>query len=104
MNIINDEYKGVKYLITQEAIDDLKKFHNIDAIREIEMGIEKELQTISTEDHIKTCEISCTDEYDQKTGYYELSKDELNKSLLVMQECIDTMNDLENRITKLYCN
>ena len=46
------------------------------------------------EEYIKTCEISCPDEYyDQKIEYYEFSKDELNTLIaLVVQECIDSCN------------
>ena len=36
------EHNGIKFEISQEAIDDLKKFHNVDAISEIELVIEKE--------------------------------------------------------------
>ena len=36
------EHNGIKYNISQQAIDDLKKFHNVDAISEIELAIEKE--------------------------------------------------------------
>lgn len=35
------EHNGIKYEISQKAIDDLKKFHNVDAISEIELAIEK---------------------------------------------------------------
>ena len=34
-DLIEDEYNGIKFAITQEAIDDLLTFHNIDAIAEI---------------------------------------------------------------------
>ena len=36
------EHNGIKFEISQKAIDELKKFHNIDAISEIELAIEKE--------------------------------------------------------------
>lgn len=39
-NIISKEYKGITYNITQEAIDDFKTYHDINAIAEIERGID----------------------------------------------------------------
>ena len=43
-NNIEDEYNGIKFAITQEAIDDLLTFHNIDAIAEIKEAIDREQQ------------------------------------------------------------
>jgi hypothetical protein len=45
-NIISKEYKGITYNITQEAIDDLKTYHDIDAIAEMERGIDLELKRL----------------------------------------------------------
>ena len=39
------EHNGIKFEISQKAIDELKKFHNIDAISEIKLAIEKEQAT-----------------------------------------------------------
>jgi hypothetical protein len=43
-DIIEDEYNGVKFAITQEAIDDLLALHDIDAIAEIKKAIDREQQ------------------------------------------------------------
>jgi hypothetical protein len=43
-NIIEEYYNGIKFAITQEAIDDLLTFHNIDAIAEIKEAIDREQQ------------------------------------------------------------
>jgi predicted transcriptional regulator len=39
--MVEYEYNGMKFSISQEAIDDLKNIHNIDAIDEIKRGIDK---------------------------------------------------------------
>lgn len=45
-NIISKEYKGITYNITQEAIAEFKTYHGIDAIAEIERGIDLELKRL----------------------------------------------------------
>jgi len=46
-NIISSEYKGIKYSITEETVSDLKQYYNVDAIQEIERGIELHLRNIN---------------------------------------------------------
>jgi hypothetical protein len=46
-DLIEDEYNGIKFAITQEAINDLLAFHNVDAIAEIKEAIDREQQGIS---------------------------------------------------------
>lgn len=46
--MISNEYKGIKYAITNEAINDLLQFHGIDAIKEIERGIDLELKSLAS--------------------------------------------------------
>jgi hypothetical protein len=46
-DLIEAEYRGIKYTIPQEAIDDMLKLHGINAIQEIERGIDFELDHLS---------------------------------------------------------
>jgi hypothetical protein len=38
-------YKGIKYIIPQSAVDDLKNLHGVDAFKEIEDMLERELKS-----------------------------------------------------------
>jgi hypothetical protein len=46
-DLIEAEYRGIKYTISQEAIDDMLKLHGINAIQQIEQGIDFELDRLS---------------------------------------------------------
>ena len=60
--MISGEHKGIKYTITEEACDDLLKFHGINAIDEFKRGIELELEqlqsTVTIENDIATLHIT----------------------------------------------
>ena len=51
--MISGEHKGIKYNITEEAYNDLLKFHGIDAIDEIKRGIELESKQLQSNVIIK---------------------------------------------------
>lgn len=57
MNTLNDlqehEHNGIKFKISQNVIDELKNLHNVDAISEIELAIEKG-QTVDLENKLNT--------------------------------------------------
>ena len=45
-------YRGITYSVTQQAIDDLKKFHGLDAFEEIENMLNRELDQGEENDKI----------------------------------------------------
>jgi hypothetical protein len=40
--MIEHEHNGITFKISQKVIDELKKVHNVDALSDIELAIEKE--------------------------------------------------------------
>ena len=46
MSVINLEYKGIKFQITPELLEDAFSIHNIDVIAEAKRAIDLELQGI----------------------------------------------------------
>lgn len=46
-DLIEAEYRGIKYTISQEVIDDMLRLHGINAIQQIEQGIDFELDHLS---------------------------------------------------------
>ena len=46
MSVINLEYKGIKFQITPELLEDAFSVHNVDVIAEAKRAIDLELQRI----------------------------------------------------------
>jgi len=44
MNMRQKTHRGITYSITQQAIENLKKFHGLDAFEEIENMLNRELE------------------------------------------------------------
>jgi hypothetical protein len=44
MNEPQKTYRGITYSVTQQAIDDLKNFHGLDAFTEIEKMLDMEIE------------------------------------------------------------
>lgn len=65
--MVEYEYNGMKFSISQEAIDDLKNIHNIDAIDEIKRGIDKTLHNVIVTPNI---------DLENKTASLTVSKNE----------------------------
>jgi hypothetical protein len=52
MNVRQKTYRGITYAVTQQAIENLKKFHGLDAFEEIENMLNRELEQEEKNDKI----------------------------------------------------